>query len=85
MCHVHVCIHHVNRCATAVAELKRNVKFFGQTRYVIKIHIIRYINLYKITASLSDVNALREKVKQLMELIQKLIVEFRAVKLSFPC
>ena len=34
------------------------------------------------TASLSDVNALREDVKELMELIQKLIVEFRAVKLE---
>ena len=34
------------------------------------------------TVSLSDVNALREEVKQLMELIQKLIMEFRAVKLE---
>ena len=33
-------------------------------------------------ASISDVNALREEVKQLMELIQKLIMEFRAVKLE---
>ena len=35
-----------------------------------------------ITVSLSDVNALWEEVKQLMELIQKLIMEFRAVKLE---
>ena len=35
---------------------------------------------FNFTASLSEVNALREEVKELMELIQKLIVEFRAVK-----
>lgn len=34
------------------------------------------------TVSLSDVNALREEVKHLMELIQKLIMEFRAVRLE---
>jgi len=32
------------------------------------------------TVSLSDFDALREQVKELMELIQKLIMEFRAVK-----
>ena len=42
-----------------------------------------YVNIFNIfTVSLSDVNALREEVKQLMELIQKLIMEFRAVKLE---
>ena len=32
------------------------------------------------TVSLSDFEALREQVKELMELIQKLIGEFRAIK-----
>lgn len=38
------------------------------------------LSVYNVLASLSDINALREDVMQLMELIQKLIIEFKAVK-----
>ena len=37
---------------------------------------------FVLAVSLSDVHALREDVKQLMELIQKLIIEFKAVKVE---
>ena len=59
-----------------------NVQYFGQNRYIKKQFYTLKLCLYIFTVSLSDVNALREEVKHLMELIQKLIMEFRAVRLE---
>ena len=39
-------------------------------------------NLYTITFSVHNVTALRQDVKELVELVQKLVTKFRAVKIE---
>ena len=51
--------------------------------YSVHHHNMEIINaIYVITVYVQDVIALRQEIKELMELVQKLVTEFQAVKLE---